>query len=113
MRNQNQAGRMRTRPDNFKSHNADCIKNSINPVDFYRVELGHALLKKHGWNDGDLCPFHGDNRPGSFKINTETGAFVCFSCGTKGSDVIAFTMHLYGLQFADALRKLTDEWGVL
>jgi DNA primase len=91
---------------------SDYIKHSINPLDFYRHELAHALLKKHGWNDGGLCPFHADKKPGSFKINTETGAFLCFSCRIKGSDVIAFTMHLYGLTFADALKKISSDWGV-
>jgi DNA primase len=92
--------------------NADFIKNSLNPRDFYRHELPNAPLKKQGWNDGGLCPFHSDNKPGSFRVNLVTGAYKCFACGAAGSDVIAFAMALYGLQFVEALAKLADDWGL-
>ena len=89
------------------------IKNSINPFDFYRYELTKAPLKKAGWNDGGLCCFHADNSTGSFRVNLTTGAFKCFACGIAGSDVIAFVMSLYGLQFTEALAKLADDWGLV
>lgn len=96
-----------------KKLNVDYIKRSINPFDFYRYELPSAPLKKHAWNDGGLCPFHADNSTGSFRVNLSTGGFVCFACGIAGSDVIAFIMALYGLQFAEALAKLADDWGLV
>ena len=95
-----------------KKLNVDYIKRSINPFDFYRHELPNAPLKKRAWNDGGLCPFHADNSTGSFRVNLSTGGFVCFACGIAGSDVIAFIMALYGLQFAEALAKLADDWGL-
>ena len=88
------------------------IKAAIEPLTFYRYELPDAPLKKHGWNDGGLCPFHTDSTKGSFRVNTATGAFVCYSCGTKGHDLIAFTMALHGLNFPDALAKLASDWGI-
>lgn len=91
---------------------SDSIKNSLNPRDFYRHELPSARLKKSEWNDGGLCPFHGDHKPGSFRVNLMTGAYKCFACGAAGGDVIAFTMALYGLQFIEALAKLADDWGL-
>lgn len=94
------------------SVNADDIRQSISPLDFYRHELPSATLKQHGWNDGGLCPFHADNKAGSFRVNLVTGAFKCFACGEAGSDVIAFTMALYGLKFVEALHKLADDWGL-
>jgi DNA primase len=98
----------------MKNQNLDAnyIKSAINPLAFYRHELPNAPLKKQGWNDGSLCPFHTDNTKGSFRVNTDTGAFKCYSCGTKSGDVIAFTMALYGLSFTDALTKLADDWGI-
>ena len=96
-----------------KKLNVDYIKNSINPFDFYRYELPNAPLKKHTWNDGGLCPFHADNSTGSFRVNLSTGRFVCFACGIAGGDIIAFVMALYSLQFAEALAKLTDDWGLV
>lgn len=92
--------------------NADYIKQTLSPRDFYRHELPAAPLKKHGWNDGGLCPFHSDNKPGSFRVNLTTGAYKCFACGAAGGDVIAFAMGLYGLEFVEALAKLADDWGL-
>lgn len=93
--------------------NAKYIKRLLNPFDFYRHELPNASLKKPSWNDGGLCPFHDDNKPGSFRVNLVTGAYKCFACGMAGGDVVAFVMALYGLKFADALAKLADDWGLL
>ena len=92
--------------------NADYIKRALSPRDFYRHELPNAKLKKHGWNDGGLCPFHADNTAGSFRVNLITGAYKCFACGVAGGDVVGFAMALYGLKFADALVKLADDWGL-
>jgi DNA primase len=97
----------------YKKLNVDFIKNSLSPLDFYRYELPTAPLKKAGWNDGGLCPFHSDNKPGSFRVNLTTGAYKCFACANYGGDVIAFSMALYGLNFVEALTKLADEWGLL
>ncbi|MFZ2452197.1 MAG: CHC2 zinc finger domain-containing protein [Methylovulum miyakonense] len=104
-----------TRAANTGSHqiNAHSIKKQLNPLDLYRHELPTAKLKKHGWNDGGLCPFHADNHAGSFHVNVVTGAYKCFACGAAGSDVIAFTMALYGLKFVEALEQLANDWGLV
>lgn len=89
------------------------VKSYIPPTDFYRAELpAMPSPKGGGWRDGGLCPFHADNHAGSFRVNLETGAFKCFSCGAKGSDIIAFTQHRDGLSFPETVRQLADEWGV-
>lgn len=93
--------------------NADYIKHTLTPLDFYRYELPSAPLKRHGWNNGGVCPFHADNKPGSFRVNLATGGFKCFSCGTAGGDIIAFVMAFYGLKFVEALAKLADDWGLI
>ena len=92
--------------------NVDFIKNSINPRDFYEHVLPGAKLKKHGWNDGGLCPFHSDTKPGSFRVSVISGAFKCFACGTQGGDIISFVMVSYGLNFVEALAKLANDWGI-
>lgn len=89
---------------------AAAITSNISPLDFYRHELPGIKFKKHGWNSGGICPFHPDKKPGSFHVNLESGGYICFSCGTKGGDVIAFTMTLHGIEFVDALAKLAREW---
>ncbi|MEP6605586.1 MAG: CHC2 zinc finger domain-containing protein [Nitrosospira sp.] len=88
------------------------IKQYIPPAEFYRTELSAMPpLRKHGWHDGGLCPFHDDKRTGSFHVNLETGAFKCFSCGAKGGDIVTFIQQRDALTFNEALQKLSDGWG--
>ncbi|MDP2828111.1 MAG: CHC2 zinc finger domain-containing protein [Sulfuricellaceae bacterium] len=89
------------------------VKAYIPPADFYRAELPTMPSPRGGgWRDGGLCVFHADNHAGSFRVNLETGAFCCFSCGAKGSDIIAFIQQRDGLSFPEALQQLADEWGM-
>ena len=91
---------------------ASNIKGLLSPRDFYTYELNSPKLKKVSWNEGGLCPFHADNKSGSFYVNLETGAYKCFACGEVGGDVVAFSMSLYGLKFSDALEKLACDWSL-
>lgn len=90
------------------------IKNRILPYDFYLKEqaLDRFKSKSGGWVEAGLCPFHKDTSAGSFRINLEKGAFICFSCGVKGGDILSFTMAKYGLSFPKAIQKLSIEWGI-
>lgn len=97
---------------NTRRINAETLKSSLPPFDFYSHELEGVTFKKHGWNDGGLCPFHADTSKGSFRVNVLTGAYKCYSCGESGGDIVSFTMALYGLAFPVALAKLADEWGI-
>ena len=86
------------------------IKAYIPPVDFYHAELpAMPPPRGSGWRDGGLCPFHADKHTGSFRVNLETGAFACFSCGTKGGDIIAFIQQRDGLRFPEEVQKLSNE----
>ena len=89
------------------------LKSRISALDFYQQEGQN--LKTSGsntWKEAGTCPFHNDRKAGSFRINSINGAFMCFSCGTKGGDIIAFTQKKYGLSFVDTIRKLSSDWGV-
>lgn len=89
------------------------VKAYIPPADFYRAELtAMPVPRGSGWREGGLCPFHADKHAGSFRVNLETGAFVCFACGTKGGDIVAFIQQRDGLSFPDATRKLAEDWGI-
>jgi DNA primase len=93
---------------------AEYVKAAITPLDFYRRELPSMPEPRHpgGWVSGGLCVFHLDRHPKNFRINMDSGAFTCFSCGAAGGDVIAFMMQHYGLSFHDALRRLANEWRI-
>ncbi|NCC61902.1 MAG: hypothetical protein EOM12_13405 [Verrucomicrobiae bacterium] len=87
----------------------DCIKRLMPPERFYSMFLNGSLGKPtgggwHKWNG--LCPFHDDNRPGTFVINSKTGAYRCFSCGAKGGDIFDFYMEKERLGFKDAFKVL-------
>jgi len=104
--------RTRARTMTINKHNAEYIKNLLKPLDYYRYELPNAKLKKYGWNNGGLCPFHSDNKSGSFHVNVATGAYKCFACGIGGGDIIAYTMAVNGIKFTEALALLADDWGL-
>ena len=83
------------------------VKTSLPAILFYADELpGLVLRRESGWHDGGLCPFHDDQHAGSFKINLDTGAFRCFSCGAAGGDILSFYRLKYCCGFMDALRDL-------
>lgn len=57
------------------------------------------------------CPFHsGDNSP-SLKIYPGSRGFHCFGCGAHG-DVIKFVMLLFNLSFAQAVIRLSSDFGL-
>jgi DNA primase len=90
------------------------IKECIAPYDFYiREQDLHSYGYKSGqWAIAGLCPFHDDGSAGSFKVNWESGAFTCFSCGEKGGDIITYIQKKYDLSFREVLEKLGNEWGI-
>ncbi len=92
---------------------AAAIKAAISPLDFYRTELPGipAPKRDHGWTAGGLCCFHADAHAGNFRVNLDTGGFMCFACGAKGADVIAFVQRRHAVAFRDALQMLVDAWG--
>lgn len=93
--------------------NSEKLKALISPVDYFQRELDTPLRSTRiDWTDGGLCPFHPDRTRGSFHVNLNTGAFKCFSCGAKGGDIIAFAQARYSLTFCEAIKKLTENWGI-
>lgn len=93
---------------------ASRIKAAIRPADFYRRELPTMPTPKRetGWTSGGTCAFHADEHAGSFRVHLDSGAFRCFSCGTRGADVISFVQLRNAVSFQDALRILADAYGV-
>lgn len=48
------------------------------------ISLDQALAKGHGEWRSFTCPVHDDKNP-SARVNTTTGAWICMSCGAKGT----------------------------
>lgn len=82
------------------------IKKQLPSPETYYREQFKTLRKtaQSGWIVA-LCPFHKEERS-SLAINLEHGSYKCFSCGTKGGDILDFHKRLYNLPFKRALADL-------
>lgn len=67
-----------------------------------------VALKKRGKEYMGLCPFHQEKSP-SFTVNDEKEFYHCFGCGAHG-DIIKFTMETEGLNYAEAVVKLANDF---
>ena len=76
--------------------------NLPEPVGYFE---NHGLvLKGPGKWKTTSCTFHGGSD--SLRINTDSGAWVCMSCGEKGGDVLAYEMKSTDTEFVDACKTL-------
>ena len=57
-------------------------------------------------------PTRHDRRPGSFRINMQTGKWADFTTYDRGGDVVSLAAYLAGTGQADAARKLADMLGM-
>lgn len=57
-------------------------------------------------------PTRHDRRPGSFRINMQTGKWAEFATYDRGGDVVSLAAYLAGTGQADAARKLADMLGM-
>lgn len=73
------------------------------PLTFYEAE--GLTLRGHGPWRTTRCVFHEDETP-SLRIKVENGAFVCFGCGERGGNVLAYVMLARGIGFIEACREL-------
>lgn len=86
------------------------VKNSINPADYYASRIEDFRPNRPGWQNV-RCVFHGDNGP-SLAVNAETGGYLCFGCGAKGGDIIAFEMARNHYSFPEAIESLKQFAGL-
>lgn len=92
---------------NSRINNYEKFREKIEIAQNYPIaELARDKLelRPSGENFVGLCPFHNERTP-SFYLYTNTNIFVCFGCNEKGS-VLKLTMHLYGLDFKEAVEML-------
>ncbi len=80
-----------------------CRDHLPSAAEYWARHLGH-LAGGGPWRTA-LCPLHGDKRP-SLRVNVQSGAWRCMSCGAAGGDVLSFHMRRYGLPFVEAASDL-------
>lgn len=56
-----------------------------------------------------LCCFHNEVSS-SLRIHLGSGGFICFGCGVKGGDILAFHRRRYGLSFIQTV-DFFQAWG--
>jgi len=61
-------------------------------------------LRRSGKTMVGRCPLHQEKTP-SFHVYPASNSWYCFGC-QRGGDAIAFTRHLHGLSFPEAVRHL-------
>lgn len=83
------------------------------------IDPGHAVPqwlpdgKRVGAEWVARNPTRADNRPGSFTVNLQTGAWADFATGDKGGDPISLWAYLHhGNDNAAAARELAERYGV-
>lgn len=59
-----------------------------------------------------LNPRRIDRRPGSFRINTETGRWADFATGDTGGDPVSLAAFLFDLSQGDAARHIALMLGI-
>ena len=57
-------------------------------------------------------PTRGDKRPGSFKINVQSGRWADFATDESGGDPISLAAYLSGSSQLEAARNLAAQLGV-
>lgn len=72
------------------------------PVSYF-AGRGVKLTGNGKWRTGP-CEFHGSSA--TLRVNTETGGWVCMSCGVKGGDVIAYEMACTNDDFVTVVKYL-------
>ena len=73
------------------------------PLGYFEAQ-GLQFRERRGRWRTTRCDFHGGSD--SLRVNVQTGAFVCMSCGASGGDVLAFEMQLTGTDFVSAAKTL-------
>ena len=59
-----------------------------------------------------INPRRVDTRPGSFRVNVNTGKWADFATGDKGGDVVSLAAYLSGTGQGEAARALAGMLGV-
>jgi hypothetical protein len=95
-----------------------CRRSAVTRVDFARLDriaLGRLSEILARWLPGGrieareyvaLNPKRADRRPGSFKVNLDTGRWADFATGDKGGDPISLAAYLADCSQAEAARRI-------
>lgn len=90
----------------------DNMIDTVRSLNISSIVGSRISLKSGGRHDLALCPFHNDNKLGSFYVTPQKRIFKCFSCGV-GGDAIKFVAEFDGINYLHAAFKVALECGVI
>jgi DNA primase len=88
----------------------DWVQEVRAAADIGRLIGEYIPLRQSGRKLKGLCPFHNEKTP-SFIVDPDKQLFFCFGCRT-GGDLFKFYMLMERVEFPDALRQLSERFGV-
>lgn len=92
-------------------YDEDVIQEIIDNVDIVDYIGQYLDLRKKGNDYFCCCPFHSEKTP-SFSVTQNKKSFYCFGCGEGGS-VITFVQKYDDISYSDAIKKLSDQYGIV
>jgi DNA primase len=99
------------RDNSWKGRPLDFVEQLKSSVDIVNVVGEYVKLRRSGANRYmGLCPFHSEKTP-SFTVHVVHQFYKCFSCGA-GGDVVKFVQEKEGLSFYEALKSLSERYGI-
>ncbi len=90
----------------------DAVNEIKNRADIVELISKYTVLTRSGKTMKGLCPFHSEKH-GSFFVYPESGTWHCFGACASGGDVFSFIMKKEGLNFSEALERLSETYGVV
>lgn len=90
------------------------ILNEVSKLNIVEVLEAYGVRPEHrnGTYVKALCPFHLDNKLGSFVINTERNTCYCYSCA-KGGGVIKSASIILDKSYSDAALQVAADKGII
>lgn len=89
------------------------VKQEVKALKLSDVIGKYLTVKQNSMSDNDaLCPFHGDDKYGNFKISDHKNLYKCFSCDESG-DGIKFVREMEKCGFKKGVSKIALAHGII
>jgi len=80
-------------------------------LDIVEIVSNYVTLDRSGRRFKAPCPFHQEKTP-SFMVYPDRQSWHCYGACASGGDVFSFVMRAENLDFAETLRRLSQQAGV-
>lgn len=95
-----------------KQQMLEFVIDSVRRLPVNEIVGMYLRLVSKGANFHGLCPFHNDQKMGSFVVSSKKSIFKCFSCG-EGGDGISFVAKHEGITYVNSAFKIALTFGII